>query len=213
MEIERLCSIVEAILFLAGEPVLKQDIMSKLNIDKKEMEQAVKTLEQKYCGHCGIQLVKFNDKLQFSTNSDIADEVAAVLNPIKEKELSRSCLEALAIIAYKQPVTRLEVEQIRGVNSEYAFSVLIKHNLIEVVGRKDVIGKPMLFGTTDSFLKRFELSSLDDLPDYDKLLERISVIEKPKDDMLYKFGTDFELPQEEQVPDFLENEEINKIEN
>ena len=213
MKIERLCSIIEAILYLAGEPVLKQDIMSKLNVEKKEIEQAIKTLEQKYCGNCGIQLIKFNEKLQFSTNSDIADEVSAVLNPIKEKELSRSCLEALAIIAYKQPVTRLEAEQIRGVNSEYAFSVLIKHNLIEVVGRKDVVGKPMLFGTTDSFLKRFELSSLDELPDYDKLLERISVIEKPKDDMLYKFGTDFELPKEEQVPEFLENEDIEKIES
>lgn len=213
MKIERLCSIIEAILYLAGEPVLKQDIILKLNIEKKEMEQAIKTLEQKYCGYCGIRLIKFNDKLQFSTNSDIADEVAAVLNPIKEKELSRSCLEALAIIAYKQPVTRLEVEQIRGVNSEYAFSVLIKHDLIEVVGRKDVVGKPMLFGTSDSFLKRFELSSLDDLPDYDKLLERITIIEKPKDDMLYKFGTDFELPQEEQVPVFLENEEIEKIDS
>jgi len=213
MEIERLSSIIEAILYLAGEPIQKQDIISKLNIEKNQLEQAVKVLEDKYCGHCGIQLIKFNDKLQFSTNPDIADEVSAVLNPIKEKELSKSCLEALAIIAYKQPVTRLEVEQIRGVNSEYAFSVLIKHNLIEVIGRKDVIGKPMLFSTTDSFLKRFELSSLDELPDYDKLLERISVIEKPKDDMLYKFGTDFELPKEEQVPEFLENEDIEKIES
>ena len=196
MEIERLSSIIEAILYLAGEPIQKQDIISKLNIEKNQLEQAVKVLEDKYCGHCGIQLIKFNDKLQFSTNPDIADEVSAVLNPIKEKELSKSCLEALAIIAYKQPVTRLEVEQIRGVNSEYAFSVLIKHNLIEVIGRKDVIGKPMLFSTTDSFLKRFELSSLDELPDYNKLLERISIIEKPKDDMLYKFGTEFELPEE-----------------
>ncbi len=213
MEIERLSSIIEAILYLAGEPIQKQDIISKLNIEKNQLEQAVKVLEDKYCGHCGIQLIKFNDKLQFSTNPDIADEVSAVLNPIKEKELSKSCLEALAIIAYKQPVTRLEVEQIRGVNSEYAFSVLIKHNLIEVIGRKDVIGKPMLFSTTDSFLKRFELSSLDELPDYNKLLERISIIEKPKDDMLYKFGTEFELPEEEKIPDFLENENIDKIEN
>lgn len=212
MEIERLSSILEAILFLAGEPVAKQDVMSKLNIEKDQMEEAIHTLEKKYSGHCGIQLIKFNNKLQFSTNPDVADEVSAVLNPIKEKELSRSCLEVLAIIAYKQPITRLEVEQIRGVNSEYAFSVLSKHNLIEVVGRKDVIGKPMLFGTTETFLKRFELTSLDDLPDYDKLLERISVIETPKDDMLYKFGTDFQLPEQEQVPEFLNDENVDKIE-
>ncbi|HEY8444454.1 MAG TPA: SMC-Scp complex subunit ScpB [Clostridia bacterium] len=211
MRIERLCSVIEAILFLAGEPVKKEDIMTKLNISPEDMEQAVSVLEKKYSGACGIHILKFNNKLQFSTNPDVADEVSAVLNPIKEKELSRSCLETLAIIAYKQPITRLEVEQIRGVNSEYAFSVLAQHGLIEVVGRKDVIGKPMLFGTTDEFLKRFQLTSLEDLPDYDELLERISVIENTKEDMLYKFDKDFDLPEEE-VPDFLkELDDIKKI--
>jgi segregation and condensation protein B len=210
MKIERLCAVIEAILFLSGQPVKKEDIMSKLNVGAEDMEQAVKILEKKYSDGCGIHLLKFNDKLQLSTNSDVADEVSAVLNPIKEKELSRSCLETLAIIAYKQPITRLEVEQIRGVNSEYTFNVLVQHGLIHMVGRKDVIGKPMLFGTTDEFLKRFQLNSLEDLPDYDELLERISVIESAKDEMLYKFDDDFELP-EEQTPDFLKDEEINKI--
>lgn len=214
MKIERLCAIIEAILFLAGEPVKKADIMSKLNISNDDMEQALSLVEKKHSGNTGIHLIKFNEKLQFSTNPDVADEVSAVLNPIKEKELSRSCLETLAIIAYKQPITRLEVEQIRGVNSEYTFSVLSQHGLIEVVGRKDVIGKPMLFGTTDEFLKRFQLTSLEDLPDYDQLLERISIIENPKEDMLYNFDDDFELP-EEQVPDFLldDIDNIEKIEN
>lgn len=210
MEIERICSIIESVLYLSGQPILQEDIAAKLNLNNLEIEKALEILSKKYCGSCGIQLIRFNNKLQFSTNPDIADEVSAILNPVKERELSRSCLEALSIIAYKQPVTRLEVEQIRGVNSEYAFQILIKHNLIEVIGRKNVIGKPMLFATTDMFLKRFELSSLTDLPDYNKLLERISVIEQSKDDMLYKFGTDFELP-EEKVPDFLEGEELDKI--
>lgn len=206
MKIERLCAIIEAILFLAGEPVKQGDIMSKLNISDKQMKEAIDLIEKNHSGASGIHLLKFNNKLQFSTNPDVADEVSAVLNPIKEKELSRACLETLAIIAYKQPITRLEVEQIRGVNSEYTFSVLSQHGLIEVVGRKDVIGKPMLFGTTDEFLKRFELSSLEDLPDYEKLLERISIIENPQDHMLYKFDDDFELPEEEEIPDFLKDE-------
>ncbi|HEY8424028.1 MAG TPA: SMC-Scp complex subunit ScpB [Clostridia bacterium] len=183
--------------------------MSKLSVSQEEMDQAVSLLEKKHSGSSGIQLLKFNDKLQFSTNPDLADEVSAVLNPIKEKELSKSCLETLAIIAYKQPITRLEVEQIRGVNSEYTFNVLIQHGLIEVVGRKDVIGKPMLYGTTDEFLKRFQLTSLEDLPDYEELLERISIIENKKDDMLYNFKDDFELPDE--IPDFLKDD-INNIE-
>lgn len=212
MEQNRLVSVLEAILFLSGEPISLKDIEDKLGLEKDELGKALKLLEEKYCKDCGIHILKFNGKIQFSTNPDYADEVSGVLNPVKERELSRSCLETIAIIAYKQPITKLEVEQIRGVNSDYAFQILSKHKLIEVVGRKDVIGKPMLFGTTDEFLKRFGLKSLEELPDYDQLLERIAVLEKPDNSSLYKFGIDFELPEEE-IPDFLKDEKITKLEN
>ena len=101
-----------------------------------------------------------------------------ILSPIREKALSKTLLESAAIIAYKQPVTRLDLEEIRGVDSEYAIQTLLKLGIIEVVGRKDAIGRPVLFGTTDEFLKRFQISSLADLPDYDSLLAAINVNKK-----------------------------------
>ena len=128
--------------------------------------------------------------------------------------MSNAALETIAIIAYRQPVTRLDIEQIRGVNSEYTVQMLLKNNLIEVVGRKEAVGKPLLFGTTDEFLKRFQLESLDDLPDYETLLESIKVIGEKNDESRSIYNeyeipdeeTSEELPAEEDVPDFLKDE-------
>ena len=86
-------------------------------------------------------------------------------------------METLSIIAYRQPVTRMEIESIRGVNSDYALQALMRNNLIEVVGRKDAIGKPLLFGTTENFLRRFGIENIEELPDRDTLIERIRTIE------------------------------------
>ena len=137
-----------------------------------------------------------------------ADYISEVLNPIREKSLTRAALETLAIIAYKQPITKLEIEDIRRVNCDYAVQILSDQNMIEVVGRKDAVGKPLLFATTETFLKRFNLKNLAELPDYDGLLERIKVIEEgedqPKSDSLYN---EFKLPDEEEIPEFLKGEE------
>ena len=114
----------------------------------------------------------------------------------------------MAIIAYKQPITKLEIEEIRGVNNcDYAIQILVDQGVIEVVGRKDAVGKPLLFGTNENFLKRFNLQDLAELPDYDGLLERIKVIEEeqlPKSDSLYN---EFKIPTEEELPEFLKGEE------
>ena len=133
-----------------------------------------------------------------------------MLNPIREKELSKATLETIAIIAYKQPVTKLEVESIRGVNCDYTMQTLLGLGLIEVVGRKDAIGNPKLYGTTDEFLKRFRLESIAQLPDYDDLLRSIDELKnrQTESDSLYN---DFEIP-EEQTPDFLEGEKVEKVE-
>lgn len=211
MDIKRLASILEAVLFLAGAPVPIGELCTKLNVTKKELEEAEAMLKEVYTEERGINIIRFNGKLQLGTNSDYAEEVSSVLNTIKERELSRTCLETVAIIAYKQPVTKLEVENIRGVNSDYAIQNLLKHNLILPVGRKDVIGKPILYGTGDEFLKRFGLHTLDELPDYDALMERINVLKMPASDSLYNFN-DFELPVQEETPDFLEGEEIQRVE-
>lgn len=191
-------------------------------------------LKEKYTGDSGLQLLHFNKKLQFCSNPAYSEQVSSVLNPIKEKELSKSMLEVAAIIAYKQPVTRIDLEEIRG-NSEYAVQKLLELGVIEPVGRKDAVGKPVLFGTTDKFLKRFQISSLDELPDYDDLINKIQLIhgDKQEDDYLYKKDVyveetaitndnnaqpettqeDFDLPdlEEEEIPDFLKGEEIEKF--
>ncbi len=182
---ENLENIIESILFVAGEPVLVSDLCFKFNLKQKDIDDAVEKLQEKYNGASGIKLLSFNKKLQLSTNSDYADQVALVLNPIRERNLTKATLETIAIVAYKQPVTRMEIEEVRGVNSDYAINILLEHKLIEVVGHKDSVGKPAIFGTTDEFLKRFNISSISDLPDYNELLENIQKIRENYSDSLF----------------------------
>ena len=178
---EKLTNIIESILFVSGTQVAATDITEKLGITEKELNDCVSELQKKYSANSGIQLLKFNKKLQFCSNPTYAEEVSSVLNPIKERELSKSMLEVAAIIAYKQPVTRIDLEDIRG-NSEYALQKLLELGVIEPVGRKDAVGRPVMFGTTDKFLKRFQISSLDELPDYEELLNRIKLIHGATED-------------------------------
>ena len=173
---KNLPSIVEAIMFVAGNGVAIKDIAEKLELEEQEVLDAVEILKQKYNEDSGIQIITYKNKIQFCTNPELADPISVVLNPIRERALTKTALETVAIIAYQQPITRLEIENIRGVSSDYAIQLLLTHNLIEVVGRKDVVGKPLLFGTTDEFLKRFELESLEQLPKYEELLEQIKVL-------------------------------------
>lgn len=184
---ENLDKILESILFMAGEPVAMVDIVGKLDVTEKELKAAAAALKKRYCGESGIVLNQFNNKLQLSTNSLYAEAVASVLNPIRERNLSKATLETAAIIAYKQPITRLEIEEIRGVGCDYAISILLEHNLIEVVGRKDAVGRPVLFGTTDEFLKRFNISSIGELPDYNALLEKVKIVRAGTDSLYNEY--------------------------
>lgn len=184
---ETLASIIESILFVSGNEVAVKDISDKLGISDKEiLNEAKKLQEKKYGEGSGIKLLIFNKKLQLCSNKDNADSVATVLNPIRERELSRSMLEVAAIIAYKQPVTRTDLEDIRMCSCEYAVQNLLKLGVIEVVGRKETLGRPVMFGTTDNFLKRFQISSLDELPDYDEMLNKIKQMNGGDSNYLYK---------------------------
>lgn len=204
---EKLDKIIESILFVAGDGVEYFDISDKLGVTVEEVEKAIESLkEQHEQSESGIQIITYNKKAQLCSNSNYAEQVAEVLNPIKEKALTKAVLETAAIIAYKQPITRLEIEQVRGVNSDYAINNLIENKLIDVVGRKDAIGKPLLFGTTDEFLKRFSMNSLEDLPDYEELLERIQVIKTPQNAGLFDYS---HMPEDN---DKLEAEERAKLE-
>ncbi len=182
---ENLENIIESIVFVAGEPVLISDLCFKFELKPKEVEAAVKNLQKKYDEKSGIKLLCFNNKLQFSSNSDYVDYVTAILNPIRQRNLTKATLETIGIIAYKQPVTRMEIEEVRGVNSDYAINILLEHKLIQIVGHKESVGKPALFGTTDEFLKRFSISSIDELPDYNELLENIQKIKENYSDSLF----------------------------
>lgn len=206
----RLSNEIEAILFVSGKEIEESFIRDKLNADTKEFKQALAELEKKFSGESGIHLLRFNKKLQFASNPDYSSRIEAVLNPIKERELTNAMLETLAIIAYKQPVTRIEVEEIRSVDCTYSVQNLVRLGLVECVGRKDTIGKPLLFATTDDFLKRFSISDVSDLPDYESLLQKlqeisvtdssVTTVEKPMFDKV------------EDVPDFLAGEQLSKVE-
>ncbi len=204
---ETLASIIESIVFVSGEAIAVKDIAEKLDVTDKQVLDAAKKLQAKYDENSGINLLIFNKKLQFSSNPKNADDVAAVLNPIRERALSKTLLESAAIIAYKEPVTRLDLEEIRGVDSEYAIQTLLKLGIIEVVGRKDAIGRPVLFGTTDEFLKRFQISSLEELPDYDSLLAAIKV--DKKDSYLFTKDTYDESKDPELMGAFDNNDDQN----
>lgn len=193
---ENLAQLVESILFVAGQGVEIKDIAEKLEVDKKAVVKAIEELKVKH-ENDGINVITYKESAQMCSNPVYAEDIATVLNPIREKQLTKAALETAAIIAYKQPVTKLDIEQVRGVNSDYAVQVLTTFKLIEVVGRKDAVGKPLLYGTTDEFLKRFDLQSIEDLPDYDELIERIKVIhaDENKTDALY--GSTEIIPEEE----------------
>lgn len=205
----RLSEIIESILFVSGKAVEEAFIKEKLELSDKDYDEAIAELSQKFSGDSGIHLLYFNKKLQFATNPNYSKEVEAVLNPIKEKELTNAMLETLAIIAYKQPVTRLEVEEIRSVDCSYSVQNLVRLGLVEVIGRKETIGKPLLFATTDEFLKRFSISNVSDLPDYETLLQKlqdisaaattVTTVEKPMFDKV------------EDVPDFLVGEDVDIV--
>ena len=181
---EKLTNTIEAILFASGKSVPLADIAEKLNATKGEIKRSLDELKEKYGEEGGIQLLLFNGKAQLGSNPLYKESVEAVLNPIREKELTRTVLECAAIIAYKQPITKTEIELLRGLNSDYAVRVLLELNLITPCGRKDAVGRPILYATTDEFLKRFKLQSLEDLPDYDALMAAIGRSEE-HDSYLY----------------------------
>jgi segregation and condensation protein B len=121
-------------------------------------------------------------------------------------------LETLAIVAYKQPVTRLEIEEVRGVDCTYSVQNLTKLGMIEAVGRKDTIGKPILFATTDDFLKRFSLSQISDLPDYEVFVQRLKDIFDERTSGVVTEKPMFGNAQEEDLPEFLQGEDVQVVE-
>ncbi len=162
---KRQASIVECLLFVAGEPVLITELARTLELDEASTKTLLYEMETTYRDEGrGICLMTTDDTAQLVSNRDYISYVETLLQPEQKKSVSQSILETLAVVAYKQPVTRAEIEAVRGVRCEYAVGQLQKLGLIAAVGRKDVIGKPMLYATTDTFLHKFGLHSLSELP-------------------------------------------------
>ena len=158
-------AIIECLLFVAGEPVLITEIARVLEQDEASVKALLFEMEMTYREEGrGICLMTTDDTAQLVSNRDYIEYVEALLQPEQKKSVSQSIMETLAVIAYKQPVTRAEIEAVRGVRCEYAVSQLQKLRLIAAVGRKDVIGKPMLYATTDTFLHKFGMHNLSELP-------------------------------------------------
>lgn len=161
---EELMAAIEAILFTMGESVEMEQIASALGVAQDQVRRAGKRLIKRYKERGGLQIQQFDSALQMSTKPDQYENLVRIAKVPKKAVLSDSVLETLSIVAYKQPITKAEVEQIRGVSSEYAVNKLIEYDLIKELGRKDAPGRPILFGTTEQFLRSFGVKNLTELP-------------------------------------------------
>ena len=175
---------IEAILFVAGEPVRIEDLAKALNVTVRAVENEVVKLRDEYDFHQrGFTLKRFGHQVQLATRALYATDVVHLLQPVQKQSLTQAAMETLAVVAYKQPVTRAEVEQVRGVKCDYSIQSLVNKELIMEVGRKDTLGRPILYGTTENFLAHFGLTTLEDLP---------PMPETPKEE---KPEPDFDVPE------------------
>ncbi len=159
-------SIIEAMLFASGNVVRGMDIADVLNVDEKEVKGFIKSINTRFDEeNRPITIREIDDGFQMCTKPKYHEYIKKIQEKKPKKNLSQSAMETLAIVAYKQPITRVEVEKIRGVNSDYALNTLAEFGLIEDIGRADLPGRPLLYSTTQEFLRKFGYKSLKDLPE------------------------------------------------
>ena len=156
---------IEAILFTMGNSVELDKIAMAVGLDKENVRDIIQEMIQEYnSDDRGIKIIELDNAFQLCTKKEYYENLIKVAKAPKKQVLSEALLETLSIIAYKQPVTRLEIEKIRGVSSEKAINRLMEFDLCKELGRLDAPGRPMLFGTTEEFLRSFGVHSIDDLP-------------------------------------------------
>lgn len=174
MSIQDYMAAAEAILFAVGDAVPVSDLAKALEVSEDDARRIIENLKEKYKSRdCGIEIMELEDSFQLCTKSSVYEYLIRIAQQPKKYTLSDVVLETLSIIAYRQPVTRMEIEKIRGVSCSHAINKLLDYGLIRELGRLDAPGKPILFGTTEEFLRCFSVSSTDDLPQLpeDKLEE------------------------------------------
>ena len=166
MDEANLAAIIEAVLFVCGEPVQIADIAHSLDMTESELSAAVTWLRNGYeLNKRGLKLNQFGGSIQLSIRPELAPYVERLLQPVQKQSLSQAAMETLSVIAYRQPVTKGDIESVRGVKCDYSVQSLVNKKLIEEVGRRETLGRPILYGTTETFLSHFGIESLAELPE------------------------------------------------
>ena len=177
-------AVVEAVLFTMGKSVELRQLAIATGQSEEETRQAVERLKARYDKEeRGMEIIELEDSYQMCTRIGFYENLIRVAASPKKQVLSEVVLETLSLIAYKQPVTKMEIEKIRGVKSDHAVNRLVEYNLVQEVGRLDAPGHPALFATTEEFLRRFGIGSTENLPDMDPVREeeiRVEVEEEMK---------------------------------
>lgn len=169
---------LEAMMFIWGEPLPYKVAAEVINQDKDLVYECFIELKEEYESQDrGLRVREINKAFQFVTSKDMASYIERLCTPIKRRKLSQAALEVLAIIAYKQPVTKGEIDSIRGIKSDRVMEGLLARELIKEVGRTNGIGRPILYGTTEEFLKNMGLGSIKDLPEIDDIENSIHIEE------------------------------------
>lgn len=165
MEIEKIEAIIEAVLFTMGDSVETEKLAAAIDQDVETTRKVVHNMMDKYeVLNRGIKIIEIEDGFQLCTKPEYYENLIKVASQPRKYQLTDVLLETLSIIAYKQPITKMEIEKIRGVSSDHAVNRLVEYNLVCEVGRLDAPGRPMLFGTTEDFLRAFGVQSVEDLP-------------------------------------------------
>lgn len=165
MEIEKMEAVIEAVLFTMGESVAVEKLAAAIEHDTDTTKKIVHNMMDKYqAQNRGIKIIELENAFQMCTKPEYYEYLIKVASQPRKYALTDVLLETLSIIAYKQPITKLEIEKIRGVNCEHAVNKLVEYGLAKEVGRLDAPGRPMLFGTTEEFLRSFGVQSIDELP-------------------------------------------------
>lgn len=165
MQIKQLEAIIEAILFTMGEAVDLERLAIATKQDEDTLRRVLHSMMDRYAQEDrGIQIVELDGAFQMCTKPEMYEAIIQVVHIPKKHVLTDVLLETLSIIAYRQPITKMGIEQIRGVKSDHAVNKLVEYNLVEEVGRENAPGRPILFATTEEFLRHFGIESLEDLP-------------------------------------------------
>lgn len=166
MDTEKLEAAIEAILFTMGESVEIDKIAKALEIKVSDVRKIVKKMQEDLAHSSrGIRIIELEDAYQLCTKPEMYEYLIKVAKQPRKQVLTDVMMETLSIVAYKQPITKAEIERIRGVKSDFAVNKLIEYELVQEIGRLDTPGRPLLFGTTEEFLRRFGVESSDNLPD------------------------------------------------